>query len=295
MVENQCLVQIPGVPTLSTQLYRRTLASVHRRFAGLGVIALALLSVLTVTSLTAPPKGGEPVRSLPDAPPTIGSCGLLTGAAVALRDCAALHTVEVVSSWRPGEPESGVPTFGSCAESAREYVGSPPAQDAAAHQFGTWSLPLRYRQFVVSGPNGTNLPDWSWLLCLVAPMGPAPWVGYTGVMRSMPPTGPASAALRPCFADDEVDIVVVACTAPHLGEIVATQRVPAASGSVDGSTSEARRASCATEAALLTGSSDPTYSGALRWTFCRGRALNGWRRSARTPVPSTPPTGHRTG
>jgi hypothetical protein len=99
---------------------------------------------------------------------------------------------------------------------------------ADAHEPGRWSLPLRYRQVVATGPNGSNIRDWSWQACLVAPMGAAPSSGNQGQERAMPSTGPASSALRVCYTDPGAALAAVPCTSPHLGEGIATQPLPAA-------------------------------------------------------------------
>ena len=80
----------------------------------------------------------------------------------------------------------------------------------------------------------------------------------------MPLNGPRSAALRPCLADRGPDFTIVGCGTPHTGEVVATQRIPLQHGSADVATAAVRQESCVAAAAALTGSTDPTYSGALR-------------------------------
>jgi len=187
----------------------RKVVVVQPRLLGFGIIAFALLGVLALAALLGPPKTGAPVRAALPESSAAGSCGELVGAEFVPRDCAAQHNAEVVSSWRPSDPESAIPTFGSCAEQSQAYVGSPLAKDAVAHQFGQWSLPLRYRPLVISGPDGTSLENWSWRLCLVVPIGTAPWNGYTGSVRSMPINGARSAALRPCLGDNAPDLLIV--------------------------------------------------------------------------------------
>ena len=236
----------------------------QRKLVGFAIVAVALLSVLALAALLAPPRAGTPSRTASPEPPSVGSCGILASAEFIARDCSEMHGAEVVSIWRAGDPQSAVPTFGSCTEAARAYVGSPPAQDAGAYQIEQWSLPLRYRPLVISGPNGTSLAAWSWRLCLVVPIGPAPWQGYSGSVRSMPLNGARSAALRPCLLDNAPDLVIVGCSTPHIGEVVGTQRIPLRDGPVDIPSDGIRQESCVAAAAVLTGAADPTYAGVLR-------------------------------
>jgi len=202
-------------------------------------------------------------------PPAVGSRGDLRGSELVILDCVAPHAVEVTYTWTADVPAAGRPTFGLCADKVRSYVGSPPAQDADAHEPGGWSVPLRYRQVVATGPKGSNIQDWSWQACLVAPMGPAPSSGYQGQVRATPSTGPASSALRVCYTDPGAALAVVPCTSPHIGEVIATQPLPAAqsASTVDAPMSVTTPVtSCATAARSVTGAADPTVNGQLRVT-----------------------------
>ena len=243
---------------------------VERKAAGIVTLTVVVLIILVMSALVGPPRSGVATRSTVPVPPTIGSCGDLRGWELVILDCAQTHTVEVTYTWTADSPAAGPqPTFGLCADKVRDYVGSPPAQDADAHEPGHWSLPLRYRQVVATGPNGNNLQDWSWQACLVAPIGPAPSSGYQGQVRALPPTGPASPALRSCYADPGTAVTVVPCTSPHIGEVIATQLLPApqsASESDSPGTDAGSVTSCATTARSVTGADDPTYHGQLRIT-----------------------------
>ena len=208
---------------------------------------------------------GVATRSSPPPPPEVGECGDVRGGQFVAVDCADVHTAEVTHGWQPDDPESGsLPSFSECADKARVYVGSAPAHSAEAHQSGEWSMPLRYRAVIVSGPGSGTYPDWSWRACLVAPLGPAPWRGYRGTVRSLPATGPTAAALRACYAERSNLSTIIPCSVAHLGEIVATRQ--SASGAGNGTVSSAaeKESSCADVAATLTGAVDPTFGGVLR-------------------------------
>jgi len=242
---------------------------VERRVAGIVALAVAVLTLVIMSAVVAPPRGGVATRATVPVPPAVGSCGDLRGSELVILDCDDPHTVEVTYTWTADAAAEGRPTFGLCADKVRTYVGSPPGQDASAHEPGRWSLPLRYRQVVATGPNGNNIQGWSWQACLVAPIGAAPSSGYQGQVRAMPSSGPASSALRACYTDPGAALAVVPCTSPHLGEVIATQPLPAAQSAsrVDVSmTVTTPASSCATTARSVTGGADPTFRGQLRVT-----------------------------
>ena len=246
----------------------------ERRAAGIVALAVAVLTIVIMSAVVAPPRGGVAIRSIVPVPPAVGSCGDLRGSELIILDCDDPHTVEVTYTWTADAPAAGRPTFGLCADKVRAYVGSPPAQDVGAHELGRWSLPLRYRQVIATGPNGNNIQDWSWQACLAAPMGPAPSLGYRGQVRAMPATGPVSSALRVCYTDPGAALAVVPCTAAHFGEVIATQPVPAAQSA---STADAAMTatttvtSCAAAARSVTGAADPTFHHQLRVTVLSDR------------------------
>ena len=231
-------------------------------------LTAAVLAILVMSSLLAPPIGGDATRSAVPAPPAVGSCGDLLGGELVVLDCAQTHTVEVSYTWTASVPAAGPqPTFAVCSDKVRDYVGSPPSQDTEAHQPGRWSLPLRYRPVLAAGPNGDNLQDWSWQACLVAPMGPTS--GYRGQVRATPATGPVSPTLRICYEDPGTALAIVACTSPHFGEVVATQLLPAPrpASEADSPSADAQfLTSCASVARSVTGAVDPTYGGRLQVT-----------------------------
>ena len=239
---------------------------VNRKAAAIVAFAAVLLTLATMSSLVAPPRGGTAVRAAIPDPPAVGSCGDLDGSDFVIAACSKTHTVEVAYALAAGVSAAGPrPTFAVCADKVRIYVGSPPAQDTQAHPAERWSLPLRYRPIVATGPNGKNLSSWSWQACLVAPMGSAPWTGYLGQVRNLPTTGPAAATLRVCYADLGSVNTVVPCTSPHHGEILATQPLTGESHVADSSTAPNQpQRSCAKTAQEITDAADPTFQGQLR-------------------------------
>jgi hypothetical protein len=238
---------------------------VDRKAAGIAVLAVVLLVISAMSSLVAAPHRGVAIRAGASDPPAVGSCGELSGSELTVVDCSRPHSVEVVFVWSAGDPAGPPPTFADCADKVRDYVGSFPAQDAQAHPTGRWSLPLRYRHVLAAGPDGLNLDGWSWQACLVAPMGPAPWTGYQGQVRNLPTSGPASSALRVCYADPGSVNSVIPCTAPHSGEMLATQPFPERTPAVATSlAAEQPQASCEATARLITGADDPTFQGQIR-------------------------------
>ncbi len=231
---------------------------------------LAVLVIAGMSAVVRPPATGVAKRAIVPTPPAAGAWGNLPGSVLVISDCADSHVVEVAYSWQAGSPAAHRPSFSSCRDTVRSYVGLPPAWESATHESGRWSLPLRYRPIVVSGPGGSTVEDWSWQACLVAPLGPAPFQGYRGQVRATPSTGPASPALRICYLDPRVVRVIVPCTAPHLGEVIASQPIADAGVSGQDPTSMLiRRAagateSCAVQARWVTGAVDPTFGGELR-------------------------------
>lgn len=243
----------------------------ERRAAGIVALMLAVLAIAIMSAVVGPPLGGVATRSVVPAPPAVGACGNLRGPELVIVDCDDRHFVEVAYTWTPTAAAGERPTFQLCREKVRSYVGSPPAQDADAHAVGRWSFPLRYRQIVVTGPKGTTVRDWSWQACLVAPLGPAPSQGYQGRLQAVPSTGPVTSALRVCYSDPGTARVIVPCTSPHLGEVIATQPLSAAQ---DGSSMAvgATMTTCATAARSATGAADPTFGGQLRVTVLSDEA-----------------------
>ncbi len=228
-------------------------------------LGLAVLVLAVMTMLVAPPLRGVAVRAPAPTAPVPGECGDVRGGVLVIVQCTEVHTVEVTYSSSAAQPAAGpVPSFSVCAAKAREYVGRPPAQDADAHGVGRWTAPLRYRPLIARGPDGSStVPDWSWQLCLVAPMGPAPFQGYVGRVRAVPATGPDPGELRTCYSDPGRARVVVPCTSPHSGEVIATQPVPAITAADEPPWSGSTR-SCVEAAKAAAGTSDPTYGGQLR-------------------------------
>jgi hypothetical protein len=238
---------------------------VNRKAAAFVTFAAVLLTLATMSTVVAPPRGGVAIRAATPDPPAVGSCGDLNGSEFVVADCSETHTVEVAYAWSAGDTAAGPrPTFAVCADKVRAYVGSAPAQDTVAHPAGRWSLPLRYRHIVATGPDGNNVRDWSWQVCLVVPMGPAPWTGYRGQVHDLPTTGPAAAALRVCYTNPGSVNTVVPCTSPHHGEILATQPLFKNLRVVVGSSGSNQPTSCIKTARATTGADDPTFHGQLR-------------------------------
>lgn len=268
-----------------------------RRIGATVIWGLAAIVFSVMTAIVSPPLHGTPVRAQPPQPPAVGACGKLLDTGLTVVPCSAAHTVEVAHTVGAGDPSM---TYRFCAERARKYVGSPASGDDDAYPEGEWSLPLRYSPRLAAGPGTGGYPGWSWLACLVGPIGPAPWTGYLGSVRHL--DGPSRpVALRPCFTRSDENLAVVPCTEPHRGEIVGVQVVTTkpppdtADGELSGGgfgdsgggfldaglagglgagepaddvavqADIARRAtSCRLEAAAFTGASDPTYDGQLR-------------------------------
>ena len=237
----------------------------HRKVVAIGAFSAALLIILVMNAVLAPPRRGEAVRAVAPAAPEIGACGVLQGSELQLLDCAQIHTVEVALRWSAADPSAGPAlSFAQCAAAVREYAGTPPAQDEDAHQANAWTVPLRYRQVIATGPDGGNLRGWSWQACLVAPTGPAPFSGYDGSIRHLPAAGAASSTLRVCYAEPAKAATVVPCTTAHIGEIIGTQPVSASSAEPDASPGGTLLQSCGTAAELATGAEDPTFDNRLR-------------------------------
>ena len=238
----------------------------ERKAAAVVALMLAVLALAAMSAVIRPPLTGVASRAITPTPPAVGACGNLRESVLVISDCADPHVVEVAHSWQAGSPAADRPSFGLCRDKVRSYVGLPPAQEAEAHESGRWSFPLRYRPIVVVGPYGSRIEDWSWQVCLVAPLGPAPFDGYRGQVQATPSTGPVSPALRVCYTDPGIAQVIVPCTAPHLGEVVASQPFTASGSAGQVSTSPAAGAteSCAAAASSVTGAADPTFGGELR-------------------------------
>lgn len=237
----------------------------HRQAAGFVVLLLAVLTIAIMKGFVAAPAAGLAVRSPPPAAPTVGACGDLSGPEFVQVDCAQNHSMEVAFAWAAGDAGADPqPSFAVCTDKVRRYVGSAPAQDPTAHRIGAWSLPLRYRQVIVTGPNGVDLEEWSWQACLVVPMGSATADGYQGRVRSVPATGPASSALRACYNKSAPAITVTPCSNPHLGEIIGTQPLPLATDVNSIALSDELNTSCTAEVGEIMGAADPTFGGQLR-------------------------------
>ena len=240
------------------------LTVVGRTLAGMIVLGLVVI-LLCVMTLQVPSRIGVAIRSDPPPAPSVGQCGDMVGGEFVSAGCSQVHTVEVTQGWQGGDPSPGsLPTFAHCNEEARKYVGSAPSHSADAHPPGAWSMPLRYRALVISGPGPVSRQDWSWRACLVAPLGPAPWHGYLGSVRSVSAAGSAAAALRPCYLEQALPTTIVPCSSPHLGEIVGTRPAAPGSGAARGSSTSDLELSCAELATALTGAADPSFGGVLR-------------------------------
>lgn len=197
---------------------------VNRRLAAAAIWGFAAIVLSVMTMVVAPLRPGTPVRAGPGAPPPVGTCGNMSETGFASVDCSSPHTVEVVYAVGAVGPSL---TWGFCAQRAREYVGVPASGDDDSYPDGVWALPLRYSPRLAAGPGTGGYPGWSWLVCLVSPIGPAPWSGFRGSVRNLDETA-RPAALRPCFTRSADNLAVVPCTEPHRGEIVGVQVVRSA-------------------------------------------------------------------
>lgn len=84
---------------------------VERRAAGIVALAVAVLTIVIMSAVVAPPRGGVATRSIVPVPPAVGSCGDLRGSELVILDCVDPRTVEVTYTWTADVPAAGKPTF----------------------------------------------------------------------------------------------------------------------------------------------------------------------------------------
>ncbi len=233
------------------------------------MVIITLCSVLVVNGVLGRSLSGVAARSPLPAAPESGSCLLRTGAEWVGVPCADPHTAEVVRSWSAADLATAR-RYDQCMASGRVYLGPSWGQSGDSPTESAWSVPsVMSSTVLVSGPGPATTRGWSWQACVVRPilLGP-PGAGYRGRLHDVPTTGVLPVELRPCFnRPAAVGVVGVACTAPHMGEVLAARSLQVFGSPTDAddtATDPAVNSECHAIARRTTAAADPTYGGRLQ-------------------------------
>ena len=200
----------------------RPVSTVGRRetqAAGIVTLTMAVLSILVMSALVAPPRPGVAIRTAIPEPPEIGSCGNLYGWEFVIMNCAQTHTVEVAYTWTAAAPAAGPqPTFGLCADKVPRLRRVPAAQTRMHTSRGAGPVLCGTGRSSPPAPtattSGTGRGRLAWSRRSVRP--------HLRATRdrsdSCLPTARAPPTLRSCYVDPGTALTVVPCTSPHIGE-----------------------------------------------------------------------------
>ena len=255
------LVGRPGDAYLRQMGSGRATAPAHRiagAVALLGAVGLALI----LTHSASFPIAGTAVAGWPQ-PPAVGSCASLTdGSSLAVVACSDAHQLEITQAF-PATMELPKNITAQCEAAAAAYVG-PTAGSSAVAIAGWTPEELHYSAYQWDAPAADVVGGHGWRVCVIAPWRPGLYVGSVRNLGS-PADRPAAYGLCASAAADQTSPQLVRCDQPHQWEQLGTQTVDAAGLSPQQQAEQTGSLlpGCSALAAVLTGSPDPTFGGAL--------------------------------